>query len=279
MTELPLAADNLGEQIICNVAKNGRRPNMRPPKIKLSDKNKPIMTPDTELQIEAAMAQYNDRGKWKQWGLDAIRKQGAAILLHGEPGTGKTVIAEYMAAKVNRGIVKLNMKDVGGKAPGHTERGIAQVFGSAKAAGNKTIYLDECEALLWDRGRAGSDSMWMVGVIDELLMQIAEYKGLVILASNYFDLLDSALVSRMLAVVKIGAPEHPERVRIWIQKLPDRFLKLTRMQIEELAQIPLTGRDIENAIFTCANMCIVQKHEPTFEALCNAANMMKRKGT
>src|SRR5690606_10543003 len=120
--------------------------------------------------------------------------------------------------------------------PGHTERAVAQLFGDAKAQGNQTIYIDECEAMLWDRSRAGSDSMWMVGVIDELLMQISKYKGLVILATNHFEILDTALVSRMLYVVEIAAPGFGERKRLWMQKMPDRFpLKLATLQIEKLA--------------------------------------------
>lgn len=278
MDKLPIADALLGEvaakmteeAVTCNVAKKRRPANKL--KLKLDDRLKPIMTPETELQVNSAMAMYEHKDKWKQWGLEYLRGQGASILLHGPPGTGKSVIAEYMAARVNKGLLRMNMKDVGGKAPGHTERAVAQLFGDARAQGNHTVYIDECEAMLWDRSRAGSDSMWMVGVIDELLMQISKYKGLVILATNHFEILDSALVSRMLCVVKIASPEFPERKRLWIQKMPERFpLKLTMIEVERLAEIALTGREIENAIIKCASECIVANIEPTFEHLCNVA--------
>jgi hypothetical protein len=41
-----------------------------------------------------------------------------------------------------------------------------------------TIAIDECEAILWDRGRAGASAMWMLEVIDELLVQIGKYPGI-----------------------------------------------------------------------------------------------------
>lgn len=269
-----LAREVTEERVNCNVAKKVRATKL---KVKISEKNKPIMTPETEMQVEQCMVMFQNRNKWKEWGMEYLREQGPSILLHGPPGTGKSSIAEYMAAKVGKGIVRLNMKDVGGKAPGHTERGVAQVFGQAKANANSTVYIDECEALLWDRSRAGSDAMWMVGVIDELLMQISKYKGLVILATNHFEILDTALVSRMLAVVEITKPEHPERVRLWMQKIPERFpLKLTRVQLEQLADIPLTGREIEMAIIQCASEAIVKEVLPTFESLCNVAKQQKR---
>lgn len=282
-TKLPMADENLGKaarEIVketienCNVAKKIRSVK---PKIKVSEKNKPIMTAETERQVEACMAMYEHAKKWKEWGMEYLRAQGSSILLHGKPGVGKSVIAEYIAARLGRGIVRLNMKDVGGKAPGSTERAVSDTFNNARAAGNKTIYIDECEAMVWDRSKAGADNMWMVGVIDEILMQISTYKGQIIMATNHFDILDSALLSRMLAVVEITSPELPERVRLWIQKIPERFpLKLTRLQIEQIAEIPLTGREIEIAIVLCASEAIIKDILPTFEMLCNVAKTQAR---
>lgn len=236
--------------------------------LRLSEKLKPIMSAAIEAEIEAVLSQYEDQAKWKEWGMDTLRKQGAAILMGGPPGTGKTTIAMYLSKRVGRGFASLNMKDVGGKAPGQTERTISEFFQRADINGKQTIFLDECEAILWDRKRAGSDSMWMVGVIDELLMQIAKYKGLVILATNQIETVDSALLDRCFAVLQIGRPEQPERMRLWEQKIPERFpLQLTHIQRESLSVFNLSGRQIENAIVREASKALAEKRNPSFQTL------------
>lgn len=249
--------------------------NMATTKIKIA--RKPIMSPALEAEIEASLAQYTQRTKWEQWGMDSLRKQGNMVLLYGEPGTGKTVIAEYMSKRLSKGMVTLNMKDVGGKAPGHTERMVHEVFYTARVGGNKTIFMDECEAVVWDRGRAGSDSMWMVGVIDEILMQTAKYKGLIVAATNREDIIDPALKSRCFAALHVGMPGAPERERIWMQKIPPRFpVQLTKTNAERLSEFEITGRDIETAIVRAASTAIVEKREPKYLDLVNACSKISK---
>lgn len=238
-------------------------------KIKLDPRLKPIMSAALEEEVEAALVQYENVKLWKEWGMDLVRKQGNAVALLGPPGTGKTVIANYMSKRVGRSMVQINMKDLGGKAPGSTERMVAESFAAATARGNQTIFMDECEAVLWDRSKAGSDSMWMVGVIDEILMQVAKYKGLIVFASNRPEIIDPALMDRCFATLQVGMPEQPERIKLWRQKIPVRFpLKLTTVQIEALAAVAINGRQIENALVREASHAIAKKRGlPTFESL------------
>lgn len=230
--------------------------------------NKPIMSPEIEEEIEAALAQFTHKDKWVDWGMDTLRKQGNMVLLEGPPGCGKTKIAEYMSKRVGRGMTTLNMKDIGGKAPGHTERMTSEVFSQARLNGGQTVFMDECEAVTWDRGRAGSDSMWMVGVIDEILMQTAKYPYLVVAATNRVDIVDPALRSRCFAVLQITMPGFAERVRLWEQKIPRRCpLQLTLAQREKLAEFEISGRAIENAIVHEASHSIRYKRLPEFSGL------------
>jgi len=237
-------------------------------KLKIAEKNKPVLDATLEEEIESALMQYTRKNKWVDWGMDTLRKNGNMVLLYGPPGTGKTMIAEYMSKRVGKGMVTLNMKDVGGKAPGHTERMVAQTFEDAKLQGCKTVFMDECEAIVWDRNRAGSDSMWMVGVIDEILMQIAKYEGLIVAATNQPKVIDDAMRSRAFAVLEVGIPKYPERIRIWKQKIPARFpLQLTSLQIEKLAEFELVGRDIVTAIVREASLALVKGRTPIFNSL------------
>lgn len=210
--------------------------------------------------------------------MDNIRKNGNTVMLYGPPGTGKTTIATYMSKRIGKGMATLNMKDIGGKAPGHTERMTHQFFQDCRTGGMKTVFMDECEAVVWDRNRAGSDSMWMVGVIDEILMQVATYPGVIIAATNQDKIVDGALKDRCFAVLQVGLPEYAERVKLWKQKMPERFpLKLSTVQAERIADVALSGRQIVNTIVREASLAIAQERKPLFSSLFRIAEKLSKR--
>lgn len=235
---------------------------------------KPIMSPALEAQIMNAVAQYTKLTKWKAWGLSRIRKQGAAILLQGPPGTGKTVIADYLALTIRkRGIKSLSFGDFGSHVPGENSRQIRQFYKEAKENGGMTIFMDDCEAILWDRSRAGGSAMWMLEVIDELLVQMGKYPYLQILATNKSDLLDYGIYRRLIAVIDVPRPEIPERLRLWKQKMPEEFpLKMSINELDKIATLQLTGAEIENAIIEYASDCLRRDKRPVFGGLHNFAS-------
>jgi SpoVK/Ycf46/Vps4 family AAA+-type ATPase len=110
--------------------------------------------------------------------------------------------------------------------------------------------------------------MWMVGVIDELLMRTADYKGPLVFATNRAEIVDPALKDRCFAVLQVNRPTFAERLRLWKQKLPSRFpLKLSPVQLEEIAQYDLSGRQIETVIKREASLAIKQERKPTLASL------------
>lgn len=227
------------------------------------------MSKAVESAVLNAVVMYQQRQTWKKWGLHTMRKQGAAILLVGESGTGKTTIAEYLSLKIRkRGLKQISFSDFGSHVPGENSRQIQKLFADAKENGEMTVFLDECEAVLVDRDLLGSSAMWMLEVVDELLVQIGKYPGLTVLATNKPEFLDKALRRRLIAVIHVLRPEHPERVRLWQQKIPDTYpLKLSIAQFEKIATLQLTGADIENVIIEYSSECIRTNKKPKFDTL------------
>lgn len=230
---------------------------------------KPVMTRAIERAVMNAVVMYQQRKKWKQWGLHLIRKQGACILLEGPSGSGKTTIAEYLALRIRKkGFKGISFADFGSHVPGENARQIRKIFEDAKENGEMTIGIDECEAILWDRGRAGASAMWMLEVINELLVQIGKYPGLIILMTNMVQLLDPALSRRVIAHIRVDRPEFPERVRLWQDKFPDSYpLKLSIEQVNKIATLQLSGAEIENVIIEYSSDCIRLNKKPKFDEL------------
>lgn len=230
---------------------------------------KPIMSPEVEAAVLNAVSQFRDKKKWAAWGMNSLRKQGPAILLKGEPGCGKGAIAEWIALSVvKKGMHEVSFGDFGSHIPGENARQIREIFKYGRDNKNMTLNLNECEAILWDRARAGGTAMWMLEVIDEILVQIERYKGFIILASNKDELLDSAIYRRLLATITVGIPTYQMRVALWRTKMPKTFpLKPTIEQTEKLAEFVVTGAEIETAIINCASDSIRIKKNPTFATL------------
>ena len=115
--------------------------------------------------------------------------------------------------------------------------------------------------------------MWMLEVIDELLVQIGKYHGLVILGTNKDELLDYAIYRRLIATIDVPRPEPPERLRLWQDKMPPEFpLKPSLDQYVQLATLQLTGAEIENVIIDYASMCLRKSKRPMFSQLYDYAS-------
>lgn len=228
---------------------------------------KPVMSDDVEQRIENYLQQYNRRQQWVAWGLDKLRAQGGALLLHGPPGTGKTSIARYCAEKIKKGMKQLDVAMLpsdGG--PGQFEKAIDVFFDDATKRNNMLIFMDECDSLMISRDQIGeAGKTWQLGGTEKLMMRMNTYKGPIICATNHITLMDAALDDRFLDIILIDEPDMEMRDRLWRQKIPAAFpIQLTNEQFRILSRIKLNGRRIEIAIINAALNAMRMHGRPTF---------------
>jgi len=252
-----------------------------PPKEKVAtlQHGKPIMSAALEHSVKAAVIQYKDKNKWREWGMAHYRGQGSCILLYGPPGVGKTIIARYLCKLIGYGLRELDISTFGSNQPGENERRLEEFFLECERDG-KALFMDECDSILWDRAKAGADSMWMVGVINKLLSLIGKFKHPLFLATNRRQELDPALNRRLIAEIEVPRPEYAERMRLWQQKIPSKFpFQPTPVQLQELAAYGLSGAEIENCVIKAAQEAIISKRNPQYDDLCNVARTEAAKHT
>jgi AAA+ superfamily predicted ATPase len=221
--------------------------------------NTPVLSQSLYNKINDAIAAYTNRGLWKQWGLDKLREQGVAILLHGAPGTGKTITSYWIAKRLHLAMREVSMADFGSQIPGQNARNILKIFTIEQVTATQehrhypVIFLDECDSMLISRDRLGPNMIWMLEPINALLAQISKYPGLVILATNQVDVLDDALERRLLAKILFGRPAYEERILMWRTKWPDKFpIQPNDDELDALASFDLTGAQIESAFLLWA---------------------------
>lgn len=136
------------------------------------------------------------------------------IILHGPPGTGKTVLAMAAAAEAQASFVYVSSSQLKGEFYGNTERNIRAVFAAARENMPCIIFFDEIDAIGYERGAA-----WRVNVVNQLLTLMDEIRDLdiyVIAATNTINIVDKALVRPgRFFPVEVPLPEQIEREQIF----------------------------------------------------------------
>lgn len=236
---------------------------------------KPILPQSLTNDIWKSIVMFSKKTDWKNYGLDKLREQGAALLFYGSPGTGKTITARHICSKLRYTMHEMDFGDIGSDTPGELARNIKKLFQQAAVhdiRGNPSfIFLDECDTLLVSRKSLGHRTIWMLEPINALLRAIGEYQGLIVLATNQRpDFLDPALDRRLLGSFEFPRPDYETRLQLWQAKWPRKLpLKLTEAQFIIIARHPLTGAEIEKAIINWAGETMRNDSKFEFSSLIN----------
>jgi len=159
----------------------------------------------------------------------ANTKPAKGILLTGEPGTGKTLLAKAIAKEAEVNFIAISGPELLSKYIGESERGVREVFKKAKQAAPCILFFDEIEALVPKRGKMMTDQV-TERVVSQFLTEmdgIEELKGVVVLAStNRPDLVDSALLrpGRFDYVYELPKPNLKARLEIFKVHTKDKPL-------------------------------------------------------
>ncbi|MDI6884972.1 MAG: CDC48 family AAA ATPase [archaeon] len=193
-------------------------------------------------------------------------KPPKGILLHGAPGTGKTLIAKAVANEMQSNFISVKGPQLISKYVGESERGIREIFRKARAATPCILFFDEIDSIAPVRGH-GSDSGVTERVISQMLTEmdgLEELKGVVVLAAtNRIDIVDPALLrpGRFDLIIELPMPD--ERARYEIFKVHTKKKPISKdIRLEELAKMTegFAGADIE-AVCNRAAMLAIRAFE------------------
>lgn len=229
-----------------------------------------ILSNEVETQISEILAPLKNPEKWMSLGLSFAPSPYAVVRLEGLPGTGKTALANYIARKLRSAPLHIDFSSVASSTYGETEEKIVSTFKHAKETETNTIIMEECDALLWSRDKVTDETMYVLGIVNTLLIQLDKFcarqiPSLVILTSNYPQLLDAALTRRITDVIKLEAPKGKHSIQMWREKLPKCFFPgMYIEQLEALAYLGATPDQMEKAILKICRKAMLENREPTF---------------
>jgi transitional endoplasmic reticulum ATPase len=143
------------------------------------------------LLVEAVEWPIRHAGAFTHVGVRASK----GILLHGAPGTGKTLLAKALARESEANFISVKGPELLNRWVGESERGVREIFHKARQAAPCIIFFDEIDAIAPPRGGGNNDVTERV--VSQMLTEldgIEALKGVVVLAAtNRIDRVDPAL--------------------------------------------------------------------------------------
>ena len=160
-----------------------------------------------ETLIRAVQQPLADPDRFTRMGVRPPR----GVLLHGRPGTGKTLIARALATEAQAGFISIRGPELLAEWQGASERALREVFARARMAAPCIVFFDEIDAVAGRRGSGGGATVErMVAQLLTEMDGITQPGGLVVLAAtNRPDLIDPALLrpGRFDLVLEMPLPD------------------------------------------------------------------------
>ncbi|KAL9942058.1 hypothetical protein ACHAQF_001504 [Verticillium nonalfalfae] len=234
-----------------------------------------VLDPKTKEMIYALVDVQSSAEK-----MDDIIKgkgNGLIVLLHGSPGTGKTLTAESVAEIAEKPLYRVTCGDIGTDAKEvedylQTVLHLGKIWDCGEFRSyfslKKSMYmvnrdpvllLDEADVFLEERTMADLQRNSLVTVF---LRVLEYYEGILMLTSNRVGTFDEAFKSRIQVAIHYDNLSKKARKAIWrnffdmIEDSPHEDVNMPELErrLDELSAEEMNGRQIRNALRTARQL-------------------------
>ena len=218
---------------------------------------------------------------------DVYEKIGAnfprGVVLYGDPGTGKTLLAKALAGESGANFIATNGSEFGSMFVGVSTLKIKRLFARARAMAPCVLFIDEIDAVGGRRMNEGSAAAReMSSTLNQLLVQMDGFEHnngvIVVAATNRLDSLDPAPLrsGRFDRRIQVGKPNLKDREQIL--KIHGSKVRVTdQLNYGEIARqtIGFSGADLANVMNQAAMIAVQNGEEQVaLENVLRARNVM-----
>ena len=204
--------------------------------------------------VQAMVSSYVDKTAMLD---DLVAGKGAGLvaLLHGPPGSGKTLTAECVADSFEKPLYQVTCGDIGTNAEDLEER-LEEIFDYSVTWG-AILLLDEADIFLQDRDYTNLKRNALVSIF---LRTLEYFNGVLFLTTNRVGTFDQAFQSRIHVTLGLPSLDQQRRISVWTIFLQDLAAKGAITDVHYNALIgkvnknwskeKLNGRQIRNTVRT-----------------------------
>ncbi|KAH7010301.1 P-loop containing nucleoside triphosphate hydrolase protein [Ilyonectria destructans] len=227
-----------------------------------------LVLDDNRKQLIHALVDVHTSVK-KMDDIIAGKGNGLIVLLHGSPGTGKTLTAESVAEIAAKPLYRVTCGDIGTETS-DVEKYLETVMYLGKIW-DCVLLLDEADVFLEERTMADLQRNSLVSIF----LRVLEYhEGILILTSNRVGTFDEAFQSRIQVAIHYDNLTKRSRKQIWRNFLDmieeadeDANISEFERRLDELAAEEMNGRQIRNALLTARQLAKHRKETLDWEHL------------
>ncbi|KAI0889748.1 P-loop containing nucleoside triphosphate hydrolase protein [Annulohypoxylon maeteangense] len=218
-----------------------------------------LILPDKEKHLLQALISSHTYSR-KPRDFMQQKGKGLVVLLHGTPGSGKTLTAETAAEGTRKALVSTSV--------GELSKGGSFISGSASfekelkkllqyaTVWQAVVLLDEADVFLESRKDIGSTER--NSLVAVFLKELEYFGGIVFLTTNRVNSFDIAMKSRVHLSLSYTPPEREARQRIWFHCLTNAHTDASEIDVDKtiglLVKHVLNGREIANAVNTARTL-------------------------
>ncbi|KAL5371289.1 hypothetical protein DPSP01_014371 [Paraphaeosphaeria sporulosa] len=215
-----------------------------------------VMKEEQKSLVHALVSSHhfpeNPRDQLKQKG------KGLVILLHGTPGSGKTLTAECCAEVTGRALLSTSLAELNKENRAwYFEHQLTRVLQYA-TIWKSVVLLDEADIFLEQRRDDVAGASQRNALVAVFLRYLEYFSGIVFLTTNRIDVFDEAMKSRIHLALGYNPPEIEMRRTLWTKFLEAATGDELEPEVEEAIDVfirtELNGREISNVINTAQTL-------------------------
>lgn len=193
-----------------------------------------------------------------------LLKPPNGIILHGPPGTGKTMLAKSLCNEFNGTFIEFNIQQIENKYFGESLKYLNALFTLANKVKPCVIFIDELDGIFGhrnslDQSFVTSIKTTMLRLLDGFIEKQPDV--LIIGTTNRIEDIDPAIKRRMRVHFHVGLPNKEERKIMF-----DSHLKNFKLKTEMFAKVSegMSGSDIHEICKLAAHKSFINSNETTF---------------